>query len=530
MKQRLGCLIGILLLTGCSARIAIATPTAPHPSPGTAALSSGPQLGRWEGEQPTVSFDLAPNGTLHNFKLVGRLASGTCTITFDELQLGPAGDFQMGNLDEASNHVAGQLTSPTTLTGTYKIKTCKGSGDRVTVVLNPEVKPWQAAWKGESAGQGETASKGESDKQGPATDVAVNPTLPAPTRAPTSPPARTPTPKPATAAPASGNWQRVGTLPRQINSFVVDPTNPRILYAGTGENGSGSGVYKSQDAGQTWQLTAAGLPSEDVAALAINRAAPATVYAMVGVRGYVYASSDGAQNWTRVGDSALFGGYKRKLIPIPGTGQSLFSLSLSSGLARSTDGGHAWTPMRKGLPGDERNANVLSLAIDPADTNVLYLGTGGFVGGGHGVWKSTDGGANWVAANAGMIDYRITSVAVDPAHTQTVYAGSDAGELFKSTDGAQTWMDLTDKLPFSKSQHIGIREIVIDPTASETVYLLCDQAGVLVSTNGGADWNPLGKPSGENYYTFTAMLVLPGPPPAILLGVERAGAWRYAAD
>jgi photosystem II stability/assembly factor-like uncharacterized protein len=129
-----------------------------------------------------------------------------------------------------------------------------------------------------------------------------------------------------------------------------------------------------------------------------------------------------------------------------------------------------------------------------------------------------------------MIDYRITSVAVDPTHSKTVYAGSDAGEFFKSTDGAQTWTELTEKLPMPKNQHIGIRQILIDPASTETVYLLCDQVGVLVSANGGADWKQLGKPTGENYNTFTAMTVLFGPKPVILLGVERAGAWRYAAD
>jgi len=224
----------------------------------------------------------------------------------------------------------------------------------------------------------------------------------------------------------------------------------------------------------------------------------------------------------------LFGGYTRRLVP--GKSQSLFSLALGSGIARSSDSGHTWTPVRKGLPGDERNVNVQSLAIDPADTNVLYLGTGGFVGGGHGVWKSSDGGENWAASNQGMIDYRITAVAIDPAHSKTVYAGSDAGEFFKSTDGAQTWIDLTDKLPVPKNQHIGLRQILIDPSSTETVYLLCDQVGVLVSANGGADWNQLGKPTGESYYTFTAMTVLFGPQPTVILGIERAGAWRYAAD
>lgn len=520
MNQRLWHLILVLLLAGCSARITIATPTAPTPSPAVAALSAGFKPGHWEGERPSVSFDITPDGKLRNFKLVGSIPLGSCTIALDEIQIRQAGDFEIGKSDDSSNHITGKLASPTTFTGTYKIKVCKGAGDQYTVVISPEDNAWQAAWKGEAAGQGEAAGRGQ------ATAVAARPTLPSPTTAPTLPP----TPKPSTSAPSSGNWQRITTLPRQINSIAIDPTNPRILYAGTGDNGSGSGVYKSEDAGQTWQLTAAGLPNEDVSALAINRSAPATLYAMVGVRGYVYASSDGAKNWTRTGDSALFGGYARRLIPLPGKSQSLFSIALGSGIARSTDGGRAWTPVRKGLPADDHSVHVQSLAVDPTNANVMYLGTGAFVGGGAGVYKSTDGGASWSAANQDMIDYRITAVAVDPANPQTVYAGSDAGEFFKSTDGAQSWNDLSDNLPFERGRHYGIRDIRIDPNAPQNLYLLCDQIGVVASSDGGANWNQLGKPTGENYYTFTAMTVLFGPQPTVLFGVERAGAWRYAAD
>ena len=104
-----------------------------------------------------------------------------------------------------------------------------------------------------------------------------------PTRAPVAPtetpvPATTkavtePTPLPPTASPASvahlpaGNWQQIQDLPRRVNDLVVDPTNPKVLYAGTGYNGSGSGVFKSDDAGLTWRKVSAGLASDDVGVL-----------------------------------------------------------------------------------------------------------------------------------------------------------------------------------------------------------------------------------------------------------------------
>jgi photosystem II stability/assembly factor-like uncharacterized protein len=371
--------------------------------------------------------------------------------------------------------------------------------------------------------------------QPPSTPTATTmpPTTSAPSPTSTQPPTKIPAPPTVSATAPSlppASWQRISDLPRQINTLVVDPTNPQVIYAGTGDNGSGCGVYKSEDAGLTWRLASSGLPSEDVTALALSRDVPPTLYAAVGVRGDVFASSDGAQSWARVGDTGLFGGYDRLLRADPSDGRVLFAIAKSNGLVRSSDGGQAWLPVGEGLPGDEYGTFVLSLAIDPTDANVIYLGSGGFVGQGHGVYKSTDGGETWASANRGMIDYRITALAVDPARPQTVYAGGDAGELFKSSDGGQTWSDLTDALPIPEHLHSSIRDIVLDPAAPETVYLLCDYLGVLVSYDGGEKWRTLGKPGEPDNPSFTAMVIIFDPQPLLVVGVEREGGWRYATD
>lgn len=337
-----------------------------------------------------------------------------------------------------------------------------------------------------------------------------------------------PTVSVAGASPLSaGSWQPVPDLPRQINTLAVDPTNPQVLYAGTGASGSGSGVYKSEDAGLTWRLASAGLPNEDVEALALSRGVPPTLYAAVGRD--IFASADGAESWTHLGDSGMFSGFYRQLYVDPSGGTVLFIVTRPGGIARSSDGGYTWLPVSEGLPGNEREVYALSLAIDPTDTSVIYVGTGGWVGQGHGVYKSTDGGETWSPANRGMIDYRITALAVDPANPQIVYASGDGGELFKSTDGGQSWNDLTDKLPLQKSSHPSIRDIAIDPATPETIYLLCDRAGVLVSSDGGAKWRALGKPAEADYPSFTATAVIFDPQPILVVGIEREGGWRYAA-
>jgi photosystem II stability/assembly factor-like uncharacterized protein/predicted Ser/Thr protein kinase len=352
---------------------------------------------------------------------------------------------------------------------------------------------------------------------------------PSPTTAVTQP---TATPAISATAPPLpvGSWQPVLDLPRQINTLVVDPTNPQVLYAGTGDYaGSGSGVYKSEDAGLTWRLAAAGLPNEQVLALAFSRDGSSTLYAAAGSE--IYASTDGAESWTRLGDTGFFGVDECLLRSDPSNGNVLFAVAKSDGIARSSDGGHTWLLVGEGLPGDEHSTYALSLAIDPADTNVLYVGSGGFVGQGHGVYKSTDGGETWSPANRGMLDYRITALAVDPAHPQTVYAGGHSGELFKSSDGGQTWNNLTDRLRIQQySYPRTIRDIVVDPAAPETIYLLGDNAGIMVSNNGGEKWRVLTKPGEHDQPSFTAMAIIFDPQPALVVGIDDAGGWRYAAD
>jgi hypothetical protein len=349
------------------------------------------------------------------------------------------------------------------------------------------------------------------------------------------PPTNTPAPSEATPVPPTvsvtgesslpaGSWQPVSDLPRQINALAVDPTNPQVLYAGTGASGSGSGVYKSEDAGLTWRLASAGLPSEDVVALAFGRSDPPILYTAVG--NSIFASPDGGANWSEQAQGV--GNYRgfERLHVAPSDGKTLYGVAVIEGVFRSEDGGRNWVAASEGLPKDSNGSlNAQSLAVDPTDADLVYVGTGWGPFHGNGVYKSVDGGASWASANRGMIDYSITALAVDPANPQIVYAGGDGGELFKSTDGGATWGDLTAKLPDQKR----IVEIVLDPATPETIYLLCDRTGVLISNDGGAKWRALGKPGEPDYPSFTEMAVIFDLQPILVVGIEREGGWRYAA-
>jgi len=345
---------------------------------------------------------------------------------------------------------------------------------------------------------------------------------PAPSPRPTEPSSGS-----QTAAPTlvPGRWQQTSDLPQQVNALVVDPADPQVFYAGTGSSGSGSGVYKSQDAGQTWRLVSDGLPGEDVAALAFSQDDPPVLYAAV--RSSLFASTDGGANWIQQAAQVGNGrGFSRMRVA-PGNGNALYAVAVIEGTFHSEDGGYNWMAINNGLPEDSNGSvNVQALAIDPADADVLYAGTGWGASSGNGVFKSTDGGQTWAPANRGMIDYGITALAINPTDSQVVYAGADRGELFKSTDGGETWTDLTSNLP----EQTRVVEIVVDPAAPERIYLLCERVGVLVSGDGGTRWQLLGKPANLDYPMFTAMAVASGPQPVVVVGIREEGGWWYTGD
>ncbi len=318
-------------------------------------------------------------------------------------------------------------------------------------------------------------------------------------------------------------------LPRTINSLVVDPFSPATLYAGTGQNGAGSGVYKSTDAGLSWTLSNAGLTADDVTALAISHDNPPILYALAGDT--VFASSDGAQSWTKMGKPGFFSGFSPRLYVVPNSGQILYLIAQTSGFHRSMDGGYTWMPITEGLPADDSSGTAaIALAFDPTNPNIIYLGTGGFVGNGHGIYKSTDGGETWAAANQGMSDLRVLAAAVDPADPQVVYAlgetASHEAALFKSTDGAQTWANIAGRLP-DEYLFSAYYDLFICPDAPSMLFVFNGQAA-LVSGDGGDSWQAL--PYGESYLTPSTTLVTFAPELAILIGQGYSeGGWRLDA-
>ena len=245
---------------------------------------------------------------------------------------------------------------------------------------------------------------------------------------------------------SGANWVEInnGLTSRSVFALAIDPTNPSIVYAG-----SGGGVFKSTDGGDTWAAIHDGFtiqigwepappPQEPIyeiqysRSLAINPTNPSTLYAGT-VKGAVFRSTDGGANWVLIKDGffghpGLSDNFVETLSIDPTDSSTLYSGS-TGGVFRSTDGGDNWTAINSGMTG----RLVHELVIDPTDPSTLYAGTdwvnpGSSVG--DGVFKSTDGGDNWVAINTGLTNRRVHALAIDPASPSTLYAGTRGGGVF----------------------------------------------------------------------------------------------------
>jgi photosystem II stability/assembly factor-like uncharacterized protein len=121
---------------------------------------------------------------------------------------------------------------------------------------------------------------------------------------------------------------------------------------------------------------------------------------------------------------------------------------------------------------------IPALAIDPATPTTLYAGTAG-----GGVFKSTNGGANWNTANTGLGNFCVTALVIDPLTPTTIYATTQGG-VFKSTNGGGNWSMIGFSLWYG---YVTLDSLVIDPITPTTLYSET-MAGVYKSADGGENW------------------------------------------
>lgn len=171
--------------------------------------------------------------------------------------------------------------------------------------------------------------------------------------------------------------------------------------------------------------------------------------------------AEGNDQWVK-----LYGGPIWSLAIDPTNTQVIYAgLAVGGGMFKSTDGGTSWSKMNMNL--GLTSANIVnSIAIDPKNTDIIYIATYG------GVYKSTDGGMSWtwITESISRGEFIIQCIAIDPTNTQVIYAG--AGEdkgVYKSIDGGISWTQINKGFTGAfRSQDV--YSLVIDPTNTNIVY------------------------------------------------------------
>jgi len=190
-----------------------------------------------------------------------------------------------------------------------------------------------------------------------------------------------------------------------------------------------------------------------------------------------------ANNWTFVGPTGAPGGSGAGRINFvrldPSNPNTIYAGAPAGGLWKSVNGGASWTSMTDFLP----IIGCSDLAIDPNNSDVLYLGTGDQDGGDTpsiGVMKSTDGGITWnsTGLNFNIIQSRkIARIIIDPTNSNIVYCGTSAG-IFKTYDAGVNWSQISAS---------GIKDMEMKPGDPNTLYAC--RTTVIMTNNGGASWN-----------------------------------------
>lgn len=319
------------------------------------------------------------------------------------------------------------------------------------------------------------------------------------------------------------SWRHIGPFRggRTVGAEGV-PSQPNVFYIGV-NNG---GVWKTTDYGHTWTPIFDQQSTGSIGNLAVAPSNPNTVYVGSGeglhrpdlsTGNGMYRSDDAGQTWKHLGlrDAQQIG----RIVVDPNNDKRLFVAVLGHpyganaerGVYRSNDGGESF---EKILYKDE-HTGAIGLAMDPSDSNILYATlwqarqgpweNGAFLGANSGLFKSIDGGNTWVQLSQGLPNKNVgrITVAIAPSLPSRLYAQVNAGAqtgTYRSDDAGATWFKVNSEERVS-GRPDDFAEIKVHPKNPDIVFAA--NVATQKSEDGGKTWTAIrGAPGGDDYHTL----------------------------
>ncbi|HKB78436.1 MAG TPA: glycoside hydrolase [Thermoanaerobaculia bacterium] len=309
-----------------------------------------------------------------------------------------------------------------------------------------------------------------------------------------------------------------------IGALAVAPSNPDILYVGSGEGlqrpdlSTGDGIYKSLDAGRTWQHL--GLrDGQQIPMIAVDPHDPNRIFVAVLGHPYgpneqrgIFRSTDGGATFQKVlykdentggMDVALDPSNPETVYAVlwearQGPWENAAWTGPNSGLFKSTDGGSTWTQLTAGLPGPAEELGRIGIDVAQADPKRIYAVVGAKKGGG--IYRSDDAGASWQLLNSDERlwgrDGDFNEIRSDPKNPDVVYVANIV--TWKSVDGGKSWSAFRGA-PGGDDYH----RVWINPDDPNILLIAADQ-GAIVTVNGGATWSSwYNQPTAQFYHVNT---------------------------
>jgi len=315
-------------------------------------------------------------------------------------------------------------------------------------------------------------------------------------------------------------WRSIGPhRGGRVVAVAGDPRDPMTFYFGA----CAGGVWKTTDGGTNWECITDGFfQMAAVGALAVSASDPNILYVGTGeptIRGNVshgdgvYKSTDGGKTWTNTGlaetrhiSKIRIHATNPDVVYVAALGHA-WGPNAERGVYRSTDGGKSWQQVLF----RSETAGAIDLSMDPGNPRVLYAAfwEGGRTpwslnsgGPGSSLYKSSDGGDTWteLTRNPGLPTGVIgkIGVAVSPARPERVWALVEAedGALFRSDDGGATWQRGSEQ-PGLRWRAWYYNHVIADPQDADTVYVMNGEAWK--STDGGKTFVSFPTPHGDNH-------------------------------